>query len=412
MKIVDRISHAWDAFKGSEPLQNKYDIGPAISHKSDRRIFTITNEQTIMASIISRIANDVASVNIVHCKLDKDGRYLEDVKSGLNECLTTSANIDQTGREFIRDVTASMLDEGVVAIVPIDTSTSPINYNSYDIYSMRVGQIITWYPEHVMVKVYNEKTGFKEDIVLPKSMVAIVENPFYAVMNEPNSTLSRLKTKLQLLDQMDNQISSGKLDLIFQLPYTINAPAKEERAEKRRKSIEMQLTGSKYGIAYIDATEKVTQLNRPVENTMLSQIEYLTRMLYSQLGMSEGVFNGTASEQEQLTYYTGTVDVILTAITESMRRTFLTKTARTQGQTIKYFRDPFRLVPTTQLAEISDKFTRNEIISSNEVRSIIGLKPDKNPRSDELLNKNIRVPEETSKVVEKTKVEERETNEE
>lgn len=412
MKIVDRISHAWDAFKGSEPLQNKYDIGPAISHKSDRRIFTITNEQTIMASIISRIANDVASVNIVHCKLDKDGRYLEDVKSGLNECLTTSANIDQTGREFIRDVTASMLDEGVVAIVPIDTSTSPINYNSYDIYSMRVGQIITWYPEHVMVKVYNEKTGFKEDIVLPKSMVAIVENPFYAVMNEPNSTLSRLKTKLQLLDQMDNQISSGKLDLIFQLPYTINAPAKEERAEKRRKSIEMQLTGSKYGIAYIDATEKVTQLNRPVENTMLSQIEYLTRMLYSQLGMSEGVFNGTASEQEQLTYYTGTVDVILTAITESMRRTFLTKTARTQGQTIKYFRDPFRLVPTTQLAEISDKFTRNEIISSNEVRSIIGLKPDKNPRSDELLNKNIRVPEETSKVVEKTKVEESETNEE
>lgn len=412
MKIGDRLSHAWDAFKGSEPLQRRYDIGPAVSHKSDRRIFTITNEQTIMASIISRIANDVASVNIVHCRVDSDGRYLEDISSGLNECLTTAANIDQTGREFIRDVTASMLDEGCVAIVPVDTTASPINYNSYDILTMRVGQIITWYPEHVMVKVYNEKKGFKEDIILPKSMVAIVENPFYAVMNEPNSTLSRLKSKLQLLDQMDNQISSGKLDLIFQLPYTINAPAKEERAEKRRKSIEMQLTGSKYGIAYIDATEKVTQLNRPVENTMLSQIEYLTRMLYSQLGMSEGVFNGTASEQEQLTYYTGTVDVILTAITESMRRTFLTKTARTQGQTIKYFRDPFRLVPTTQLAEISDKFTRNEIISSNEVRSIIGLKPDKNPRSDELLNKNIRVPEGTTNVVEKTKVEESETNEE
>jgi hypothetical protein len=328
-------------------------------------------------------------MSIQHVRLDQNGRYIETINSSLNDALTLAANADQTGRAFIQDVVMSMFDEGCVAIVPVETTLNPSVSGSYDIQSLRTGQILEWFPSEVRVRVYNERTGRKEDITLPKSMVAIIENPLYAVMNEPNSTLKRLITKLNLLDAIDQQSGSGKLDLIIQLPYVIKTEARRKEAEKRRQDIEGQLAGSKYGIAYTDGTEKVTQLNRPADNNLMTQITYLTSMLYGQLGMTESIFDGTADEKTMLNYYNRTIEPILSSITDGMRWKFLTKTARTQNQTIAAYRDPFRLVPVNDLAEIADKFTRNEILTSNEIRSVIGMKASKDPRADELRNKNL-----------------------
>lgn len=386
-----RLQHAWNAFKSFEnPAARKYqDLGMSYSLRPDRVRLTLGNERTIISSIYTRIGIDVAAIDVRHVRLDQNGRYIETVKSGLNECLTISANIDQTGRAFMQDVVMSMFDEGVVAIVPVETSYDPTTTGTYEINSLRTGKILEWFPKHVRLRLYNDKTGKHEEIILPKETVAIVENPLFAVMNEPNSTLKRLVHKLNLLDAIDEQSGSGKLDLIIQLPYGIRSEALRERAERRRKDVEEQLANSKFGIAYSDGTEKITQLNRPVENNIMAEIEYLTTTLYSQLGMTKEVFEGNADEQMMLNYYNRTIEPILTAITESMKRTFLTKTARTQGQSIAFFRDPFRLVPINDLADIADRFTRNEILTSNEVRSIIGYKPDMDPRADELRNKNI-----------------------
>jgi hypothetical protein len=350
---------------------------------------------------------DVAAINIQHTRLDKDGRFTETVNSPLNNCLTLEANIDQSGRAFIQDIVMSMLDEGCVAIVPVDTDINPKVSSSYDIYTMRTAKIIEWMPKHVRVKLYNDRKGEKEDIILPKSMVAIVENPLYSVINEPNSTMQRLVRKLALLDGVDEQSSSGKLDLIIQLPYVIKSEARRKQADERRKDIEMQLSGSKYGIAYADGTERITQLNRPLENNLLKQIEYLTGMLYSQLGITQSILDGTADEKTMLNYYNRTIEPIVSAIVDAMKRRFLTKTARTQGQTISYFRDPFRLVPVIELAEIADKFTRNEIMTSNEIRQVIGMKPSDDPKADELINSNLNHPEEqpSEKNTEQTEVE-------
>ena len=390
MSFTDRIQHAWNAFLNrNERIREYYDYGISYGIRPDRPIFHLGNERSIVSSISTQIAVDVASVSIEHIRLDSGGNYSETINSGLNRCLTLSANIDQTGRDFIEDVVISMFDEGCVAIVPVETSISPLDSGSFEIEQLRTGKILEWFPKHVRLLVYNEKTGIKEEIILPKKMVAIVENPFYSIMNEPNSTLQRLIHKLNLLDVVDEQTSSGKLDLIIQLPYVIKNKTKEEEAERRRKQIEMQLAGTKYGIAYTDGTERITQLNRSVENNLLDQVEYLTRMLYSQLGMAETVFNGTADEKTMLNYYNRTIEPILSAITLSMKRTFLTKTAITQGQSIKYFRDPFNLVQVNELAEIADKFTRNEILSSNEVRAIIGYKPVNTERANALENKNL-----------------------
>jgi hypothetical protein len=351
-------------------------------------------EKTIVTSLYNRIAIDVSAIPIQHVRLDQNGRYIETIKSGLNDALTLSANADQTGRAFIQDVVMSMFDEGCVAIVPVDTTINPSVSSSYDIQTMRAGEILEWYPAHVRVRLYDERTGVKKDVTVPKEFVAIVENPLYAVMNEPNSTLKRLITKLQLLDAIDQQSGSGKLDLIIQLPYVIKTTARREQAEQRRKDIEDQLAGSKYGIAYTDGTEKVTQLNRPAENNLMAQIEYLTAMLYSQLGLTESIFDGTADEKVMLNYYNRTVEPILSAIADEMKRKFLTKTARTQNQSIAFFRDPFKLVPVQNMADIADKFTRNEILSSNEFRSVIGFKAADDPRADQLVNKNISPPTE------------------
>jgi hypothetical protein len=353
---------------------------------------TIGNEKSIISSIYNRIAIDVAAISVQHVRLDQNGRFIETVKSGLNEALTVSANIDQTGRAFMQDVVMSMFDEGCVAIIPVDTTIDPTLSNSYDIQTLRTGQILQWYPKHVLVRVYNERIGRKEDIVLPKDLICIVENPLYAVMNEPNSTLKRLIAKLNLLDAIDQQSGSGKLDLIIQLPYVIKTPARKEQAEIRRQDIEAQLAGSKYGIAYTDGTEKVTQLNRPAENNLMAQITYLTSMLYGQLGLTESVFDGTADEKTMLNYHNRTVEPILSAITYEMKRKFLTKTARSQYQSIEFYRDPFKLVPVNNMADIADKFTRNEILTSNEIRSVIGLRASNDPRADELVNKNISAP--------------------
>lgn len=388
--IRDRIKHAWSAFReGNQYPYNYHGLGVSYGSKPDRVHLSLGNERSIIASIYTRIAVDVASVDIRHVRLDQNGRYTEEIKSGLNYCLSVSANTDQSGRAFVMDAVMSLFDEGCIAIVPVETSESPKMSNSYDIDSLRVGKIREWYPQYVRVDLYNEKTGQHEEVTLPKKMVAIVENPFYAVMNEPNSTLRRLVYKLNLLDKADKEMTSGKLDIIVQLPYTINSELKKQRAEDRRKSIEMQLTGSKYGIAYLDATEKITQLNRPAENQLVDQIKYLSSTLYNQLGLTEAIFDGTADEQAMLNYNNRTVEPILAAITEAMDRTFITKTARTQGQAIIYIRDPFKLVPVNNIADIADKFTRNEILSSNEVRSIIGFKPVDDPRADELRNKNL-----------------------
>lgn len=369
--------------------------GSSYSSRPDRPRLSRGNERSIITSIFNRIALDVAGIDIKHCRLDENNRYIEDIKSNLNECLSTEANIDQTGRAFIQDVVMSMLDEGCVAIVPVDTTINPKITSSYDILSMRTGKILDWYPEHVRVRVYNDKTGEKEDILLPKKQVGIIENPLYAVVNEHNSTMQRLKRKLALLDVTDEQTASGKLDLIIQLPYVVKTEARREQANRRRQDLEEQLAGSKYGIAYADGTEKITQLNRSLENNLLKQIEYLTNIVYSQLGITQEVLNGTADEKTMLNYNNRTVEPILSAIVNEMKRKFLTKTARSQGQSISYFTNPFKLVPVNDMAEIADKFTRNEITTSNEIRQAIGMRPSDDPKADELINSNISQPDET-----------------
>lgn len=388
LSFSSRLRHAWDVFRNREPTYDYQDTGPSTSHRPDRTRLTGGNERSIVTSIFNRIALDVSSINIKHCRIDDNGRFKESINSSLDNCLNLEANIDQTGRAFMQDVVMSMLDEGCVAIVPTDTTLDPIATTSYDIQAMRTGKILEWYPNHVRVRVYNEKTGKQEDIKLPKSMVAIVENPLYAVINEPNSTMQRLMKKLVLLDAVDENTRSGKLDMIIQLPYVIKSPARKSQAEKRRKDIEEQLKGP-YGIAYVDGTEKVIQLNRPIENNLMTQIEYLTKLLYSQLGITEEILNGTANEQTMLNYNSRTIEPIVSAIVDEMKRKFLTKTARSQNQTIQFFRDPFRLVPVNDIAEIADKFTRNEILTSNEIRQIIGMKPSNDPKADKLINSNL-----------------------
>ena len=386
----DRLRHAWNAFNGRDPTPTR---GGTVSfYRPDRPRFTRGNERSIVTSIYNRIGMDVASLTFNHVRLDDSGRYKENIESGLNSCLNLAANKDQTGRSFIQDVVMSMLDEGCVAIVPVDTTLNPKVTGSYDIESMRVGKVIEWYPDSVQVRLYNDRKGEKEEIVLPKSMVAIVENPLFSVMNEPNSTLQRLIRKLNLLDIVDEQSSAGKLDLIIQLPYVIKSEARRTQAEQRRKQIEEQLAGSKYGIAYADGTERITQLNRSVENNLLKTIDYLTNMLYGQLGLSQAVMDGTADEKQMLNYNNRTIEPIASAIVDAMRWKFLTKTARSQGQSVMFFRDPFRLVPVENIAEIADKFTRNEIMSSNEFRQVIGMKPSDDPKADELRNANISAP--------------------
>lgn len=389
-----RLRHAFNAFMNRDPTSDYTNTGPGYSTRPDRPRFTRGNERTIVTSIYNRIALDVASININHCRVDGDGRFVEAISSSLNNCLNLEANIDQTGRAFVQDVVMSMLDEGCVAIVPIDTSIDPTNSSSYDILSMRTGKILEWYPQHVKVRIYNEKTGEKEDIKLAKEYVAIVENPLYAVINEHNSTMQRLMRKLALLDSMDERTSTGKLDMIIQLPYVIKSKARREEADRRRKELEDQLSGSTYGIGYVDGTERIVQLNRPLDNNLMKQVEYLTNQLYSQLGITQSILDGSANEQEMLNYHTRTIEPIISAIVDEMKRKFLTKTARTRLQTIKFFRDPFKLAPISNIAEIADKFTRNEVLTSNEVRQIIGMKPSNDPKADQLRNSNLNHPDE------------------
>lgn len=384
-----RLKHAWNVFRSRDPTAESMDAGASYYNRPDRPRFTRGNERSITTSVLNRIALDASAIDILHVRLDKNGRFLEEINSGINNCLTLSANTDQTGRAFKQDVVMSMLDEGCVAIVPTDTTMNPKVTDSYDIETMRVGKIIQWRPQHVQVRLYNEQTGKKEEIWLPKKMVAIVENPLYAVMNEPNSTMQRLIHKLGLLDITDEQTASGKLDLIIQLPYVIKTDARRQQAENRRKDIEMQLAGSKYGIAYTDGTEKITQLNRSLENNLMKQVEYLTNQLYSQLGITQTILDGTADEKTMLNYYSRTIEPIVSAIADEMKRKFLTKTARTQNQSIEFFRNPFKLVPVNDIAEVADKFTRNEIMTSNEIRQIVGMKPSDDPKADELRNSNI-----------------------
>lgn len=387
--FASRLKHAWNVFRSRDQTAEFGDIGSSYYYRPDRPRFTRGNERSIITSVLNRIALDVSAIDIRHVRLDKNGRFLEEINSGLNNCLTLSANMDQTGRAFKQDIVMSMLDEGCVAIVPTDTTTDPKVTDSYDVETMRVGKIIQWRSRHVQVRLYNEQTGNKEEIWLPKKMVAIVENPLYAVMNEPNSTMQRLVHKLGLLDITDEQTASGKLDLIIQLPYVIKTDARRQQAENRRKDIEMQLAGSKYGIAYTDGTEKITQLNRSLDNNLMKQVEYLTNQLYSQLGITQTILDGTADEKTMLNYYSRTIEPIVSAIADEMKRKFLTKTARTQNQSIEFFRDPFKLVPVNDIAEIADKFTRNEIMTSNEIRQIVGMKPSDDPKADELRNSNI-----------------------
>lgn len=394
MSFGSRLKHAWNAFTGTD-YTTYQDVGPGYSSRPDRIRLTKGNERSIITSVYNRIALDVAALNVQHIRLDENGRFLSVIQDGLNTCLTVEANIDQTARAFIQDIVVSMLDEGCVAIVPVDTTYDPSVTGSYDIQTMRVGKILDWYPQHVRVRLYNERTGAKENILVPKSTVAIVENPLYAVVNEPNSTMQRLIRKLNLLDVIDEQSGSGKLDLILQLPYVIKTEARRQQAENRRKDIEAQLSGTKYGIAYADGTERITQLNRSVNNNLMSQIEYLTSMLYSQLGITQSILDGTADEKTMLNYNNRTIEPIISAIVDEMKRKFLTKTARSQSQSISFFRDPFKLVPVNDIAEIADKFTRNEIMTSNEIRQVIGMKPSDDPRADELRNKNLSAPSES-----------------
>nr|DAZ82299.1 MAG TPA: portal protein [Caudoviricetes sp.] len=394
LSISSRLKHAWNAFQmNRNPTYTNNYYGSSSSTRPDRMRFSRGNEKSIVTSIYNRIALDVSQLSFEHVQLDKDGRYSETKTTGLNTCLTLEANLDQTSRAFFQDAALSMFDEGSIALVPIDTNLDPNITGGYDIESIRVGQILTWYPKHIKVRLYNEQTGIKEDRIIPKSIAAIIENPFYTVMNQSNSTMQRLIRKLSLLDAIDEQSASGKLDLIIQLPYTVKSNLRKQQAEERRKAVEDQLYDSKYGIAYIDSTERVIQLNRPVENNLMSQIEYLQNLLYSQLGITQSILDGSADDKTMLNYYNRIVEPIAAAFVDEMRRKFLTKTARTQGQSIMFFRDPFKLVPVNELAEISDKLTRNEIASSNEMRQTIGWKPSKDPKADELRNKNLNQPE-------------------
>lgn len=391
--ISARFKHAWNAFFARSPTNVYREAGGSYYYRPDRVRFSRGNERSIVTSAYNRIAMDVSAIDIKHCYVDENGQYIKDADSGLNDCLTLEANIDQTSRAFIQDVVMTMFNEGVVAMVPVDTTADPTISASFDIKTMRSGKVVEWFPRSVKLNVYNDRTGQREDIVLPKQSVAIIENPFFAVMNEPNSTLQRLIRKLNILDAIDEQSGSGKLDLIIQLPYVIKGEARQQQAERRRRDIEEQLKGP-YGIAYTDGTEKITQLNRPIENNLMKQIEYLTDMLYSQIGLTPSVLDGTADEKTMLNYNNRTIEPIVAAITGAMKRNFLTKTARTQGQTIMSFRDPFKLVPINNIAEIADKFTRNEILTSNEIRQIIGFKPSKDPKADKLVNSNISQPAE------------------
>ena len=394
--LGSRLRRAWNVFTNRSPTSDYRNNGPANYYRPDRVRMTRGNERSIITALYNRIALDVSNISIQHVKLDDNGRFSEVIDSGLNECLNLAANADQTGREFIQDAVMSMMDEGCVALVPVDTTRNPEVTGSYDINTMRTGKIIEWYPDRIKVSVYNERAGKREDIIVPKSTVAIIENPFYSIMNEPNSTLQRLIRKLNILDSIDEQSGSGKLDLIIQLPYVIKSEARKKQAEDRRKDIEMQLSGSKYGIAYTDGTEHITQLNRPVENNLMKQVEYLTSMLYSQLGMTQSILDGTADEKTMLNYNSRIVEPILSALVNGMKWKFLTKTARSQKQSIMFFNNPFKLVPVDKIAEIGDKMTRNEIMSSNELRQVVGLKPSKDPRADELRNKNLNTPAEKS----------------
>lgn len=403
MSFGSRLKHAWNAFTGNVQM-NYRDLGMSYSYRADRPRMSRGNERSIVTSVYNRIALDVAALNVQHVRLDENGRFLSVIDDGLNNCLTLEANVDQTARSFIQDVVISMFDEGSVAIVPVDTTTDPNVSGSYDIQSLRVGQILDWYPQYIRARVYNEQTGRKEDIVVPKSAVAVIENPLYAVINEPNSTMQRLIRKLNLLDVIDEQSGSGKLDLIIQLPYVIKTEARRKQAENRRKDIESQLSGSKYGIAYTDGTEHITQLNRSVNNNLMSQIEYLTSMLYSQLGITQSILDGTADEKTMLNYNNRTIEPIISAIVDEMKRKFLTKTARSQRQSISFFRDPFKLVPVNEIAEIADKFTRNEIMTSNEIRQVVGMKPSDDPRADELRNKNLSEPSGSDQQSEETPI--------
>ena len=389
--LRSRVRNAWNAFRNRDPTISYRETGMGYSYRPDRVRFSRGNERSIVTSVYNRIAMDVAAIDLKHCKVDQNGQYIADMKSGLNECLTLEANIDQTSRAFIQDVVMSMFDEGVVAIVPVDTDGNP-DLGSFDVLSMRTAKVLEWYPKSVKVRIYNDQTGQKQDIIRPKRSIAIIENPLFSVINEPNSTMQRLVRKLNLLDAIDEQSGSGKLDLIVQLPYAVKGELKMQQAEQRRNNIIDQLKGP-YGIAYIDGTEKVTQLNRPVENNLMKQIEYLTNMLYSQIGMTPSVLDGTANETVMLNYNNRTIEPIVSAIVGAMKRNFLSKTARTQGQTIMSFRDPFKLVPINNIAEIADKFTRNEILTSNEIRQIIGFKPSSDPKADELRNSNIAQPD-------------------
>lgn len=393
LSFSSRLKHAWTAFMNRDPTADYRDTGPGYSTRPDRTRLTRGNERSIVTSIYNRIAIDVAAINVNHCRIDENDRFVENISSSLNTCLNLEANIDQTGRAFMQDVVMSLLDEGCVAIVPVETTIDPSISSSYDILSMRTGKILEWKPKHIRVRVYNEQSGQREDITVPKKNVAIIENPLYAVMNEPNSTMQRLIRKLNLLDAVDEQSGSGKLDMIIQLPYVIKSEARRKQADKRIKDIEDQLKGP-YGIAYTDGTEKIVQLNRPIENNLMKQIEYLTNMLYSQLGITQTVLDGTADEQTMLNYHSRTIEPIISAIVDEMKRKFLTKTARSQRQTIKFFRDPFRLVPIGNIAEIADKFTRNEVLTSNEIRQIVGMKPSDDPKADRLVNSNLNQPEE------------------
>ena len=395
MSLGARLKHAWNVFTANETVGARWDIGPSYFYRPDRPIFSRGNERSIITSVYNRIALDVAAITIQHVRLDDEGRFTSVMNTSLNDCLSLEANLDQTGRAFIQDIVQSMLDEGCVAIVPVDTDIDP-DEGSYKIETMRTGKILEWYPQHVKVRVYNEQTGKKEDVLVPKRTVAIVENPFYAVMNEPNSTMQRLIRKLNILDAIDEQSGSGKLNLIIQLPYVIKTEARRQQAEKRRKDIEEQLSGSKYGVAYTDGTEHVVQLNRPVDNNLMSQIEYLTSMLYSQLGLTQSIMDGSADDKTMLNYLTRTVEPILSAIVDEMKRKFLSKTARSQKQSILFFRDPFKLVPVGEIAEIADKMTRNEIMTSNEIRQKIGMTPSKDPNADKLRNSNLSAPKEES----------------
>lgn len=392
LNIGSRLKRAWNAFTNRDPTGGYKSVGPGYSLSPSRPRLSRGNEKSIVNAVLTRIAMDAAAIDIKHCRLDKNGRYLEEVDSPLNDCFNLSANIDQTGRAFKLDVYLSLLDEGCIALIPIDTTDNPDDTNSYDINSMRTGKILDWYPRHVRVLAYNDRTGEKEELVMPKSQVAIIENPAYSVMNEPNSTMQRLKKKLSLLDATDEQSASGKLDLIIQLPYAVKGELRRQQAEERRKDIEDQLMNGKYGIAWTDGTEKITQLNRSVENNLMKQIEYLTNLFYSQLGVTQSVMDGTADEKTMLNYNNRTIEPLVAAVVDEVKRKFLTKTARTKGQSISYFTDPFKLVPVDNIAEIADKFTRNEIMTSNEIRQIIGMKPSDDPKADRLINSNISQP--------------------